>query len=113
MSQSQQSGGRKPGAVKWVPAAGGEGETEGKRQEECGPAHQDRARPPVLSTALEPHKSEGPVILQGNQLFPQLTCCPTILAGHEGAAHTFGTFLEHKRNFRTVGIELRQKAQHL
>lgn len=49
-----------------------------------------RTEPDHLSLAqlAELRKSQGPVILQGNQLFRQLMCRPAILAEHEGAPYT-------------------------
>lgn len=49
-----------------------------------------RTEPDHLSLAQLPElrKAQRPVILQGSQLFLQLICRPTILAGHEGAPHT-------------------------
>lgn len=75
-----------------------------------------RTEPDPLSPAQlsKPHKAQGPGLLQRNQLFPQLTCCCVILAGHEGAPQTLRAFpSEHRSSLRAVGTGLVQKAQHL
>lgn len=74
-----------------------------------------RTEPDRLSSAQlsEPHKAQGPGLLQRNQLLPQLTCC-VILAGREGAPQTPRTFpSEHRSSLRAIGTGLVQKAQHL
>lgn len=91
---------------------GREGPQRGGK-EECGPAHQDRARPSVLSTALRATQGTGTRASAEKPALPQLTCC-VILAGREGAPQTPRTFpSEHRSSLRAIGTGLVQKAQHL
>lgn len=85
------SGGRKPQEPGGEPALGaGEGETEEKRKGSV--AQPVRTEPTTCPQHSYPATQvTGTSDCAGETAVPWLMCCPIILSGHEGAAHTFRT----------------------